>query len=181
MISKCKQVLLLSVMLLPASQLESGGVYKWTDENGQVHFGDAPPPSVSDKKKIQFPESDQPILHEPANSESPAVRSITPEPDYYSSQNQLIRMQEQRARERQERREKEADAAKRELYEYQQEKAGIDAQHRQKTNAASCNLYTARINEQEELINRSSKNDPNALKNNTKLAQLKRIQAHYCR
>lgn len=34
-----------------ASGMASAGVYKWVDENGKVHYGDAPPEQAQGKKK----------------------------------------------------------------------------------------------------------------------------------
>ena len=37
------RLLVLFILALASSALSAGGVYKWTDENGQVHFTDTPP------------------------------------------------------------------------------------------------------------------------------------------
>ncbi len=47
-------VLLMLAMLL-LSTVESAEVYRWTDENGQVHFSQRPPPR--DAQLLQLPES----------------------------------------------------------------------------------------------------------------------------
>lgn len=37
-------LLILAVLILAFTGTSNAEIYKWTDKNGQVHFGDAPPP-----------------------------------------------------------------------------------------------------------------------------------------
>ncbi len=41
--------LLTSLALIVACQVSTADVYRWTDENGKVHFGDRPPPATETK------------------------------------------------------------------------------------------------------------------------------------
>lgn len=45
-----KRITTLFVLLLFILAVEAGGIKKWVDEEGNVHFGDTPPPSQSTKR-----------------------------------------------------------------------------------------------------------------------------------
>lgn len=45
-----KQITTLFVLLVCFHAAQAGGIKKWVDEDGNVHFGDAPPPSQSTKR-----------------------------------------------------------------------------------------------------------------------------------
>ena len=50
-ISAISVIVLLSFLSVAASAAEGERVYKWVDENGQVHYGDSIPPEFSDLPK----------------------------------------------------------------------------------------------------------------------------------
>ena len=39
-----KELLLVSLIVIPFTGLSAGQIYKWTDSDGNVHFGETPPP-----------------------------------------------------------------------------------------------------------------------------------------
>lgn len=63
------------VLLIVGGTALAGTVYKWTDENGVVHFADVPPPKVHGVGTEQMPEPPPPVAAEtppPAAGETPA-------------------------------------------------------------------------------------------------------------
>ena len=166
-----------------AATTHAGSIKKWVDADGNVSFGDAPPPSVTNSEKVKVQESYKPSAPSstaPSSLPSSSPSSSPATDDYYSPQNQLKRMEEQKARERQARRERKADAAREELYEYQKKKAEYDAQRKDKLNSAACDVYTAKVEEHEHMMDGSRVSEAENLKNKTRLATLKNLQAHYC-
>ncbi len=75
------------------AQADAASLFRWTDAEGRVHFGDRPPPA-------EVPEVEE--LGMPAF----AAPELTPDQDPYSILNQLGRLQENRRRLERERREK---------------------------------------------------------------------------
>jgi Domain of unknown function (DUF4124) len=77
--------LVLSVAVLAqAGQLPAAAVQKWTDANGEVHYGDAPPPGTSTERvRVNAPPPSRnpaPVVSTPAPSQQPApLRSIADE------------------------------------------------------------------------------------------------------
>ncbi|OGS91393.1 MAG: hypothetical protein A2Z95_08830 [Gallionellales bacterium GWA2_60_18] len=49
-----KHVILLLILLCSAPLLQAGELYRWVDEAGKVHYGDAPPPGVQAETR-RFP------------------------------------------------------------------------------------------------------------------------------
>jgi len=46
------EVAVVSLLLLPFST--QAGVYKWVDKEGNVHFGDAPPPAAEEREPVHI-------------------------------------------------------------------------------------------------------------------------------
>ncbi len=77
---------------------QADGLYRWFDNEGQLHFSDRPPVGDYEADRLQVPSFVPPV--------------VSPEQDPYSILNQTRRLQEQReaiARERRERLEKERE------------------------------------------------------------------------
>jgi hypothetical protein len=64
-----------------AATAHSGSVKKWVDADGNVTFGDAPPPSVTNSEKIKVQESYSPSA--PSHNTPSAVPSAPPVSDDY--------------------------------------------------------------------------------------------------
>ena len=62
--------------------------YKWVDAQGVTHYGEELPVGVADHKEFEFPDD---------------YAASNPEEDYYSIQNQLKRLQENRSQQRRDR------------------------------------------------------------------------------
>jgi hypothetical protein len=90
-----------------ATTAQAGSVKKWVDADGNVTFGDAPPPSVTNPEKVKVQEAYSPSApSSTAPSSLPSSSSPSNSPatdDYYSPQNQLRRMKAQERQEKQER------------------------------------------------------------------------------
>lgn len=63
-IMPCAMLLALALAIVPGGT-DAATMYRWTDENGTVHFGDAPPDGVDAT---------------PVNVDSPMVGTVAPEP-----------------------------------------------------------------------------------------------------
>ncbi len=46
-------------------------IYKWTDEDGKVHFGDRPPPSVDDAEALAIDSDPQAVPLDPQRCTTP--------------------------------------------------------------------------------------------------------------
>ena len=65
---------MLALMLLACSSVAAAnGVYKWTDEQGKVHYSDVPPPNEADRLKLTTPGGVTPV--DPASARNAGVRS----------------------------------------------------------------------------------------------------------
>ncbi len=51
-----KTILLICLLLTASLAIADSEIYKWTDEDGNVHFSDCPPPPSCDAETIQTPE-----------------------------------------------------------------------------------------------------------------------------
>ena len=49
-----KARLILLALLLASINAQAGGLYRWTDAAGQVHYGDAPPPGAAGVEQKSF-------------------------------------------------------------------------------------------------------------------------------
>jgi hypothetical protein len=49
------------LIVLAAGGAHAGTVYRWTDENGTVHFGDVPPPHVKQFQTQTLPDAPPPV------------------------------------------------------------------------------------------------------------------------
>ncbi len=54
------------LLIIFATQAVAGGVYRWTDEDGNVHFGDRPP--RADTEKTDIPRHTEPPRRAPAHN-----------------------------------------------------------------------------------------------------------------
>lgn len=79
---------MLGWLLLVAGAVNAGGVYKWVDADGQVHFGDRPPDRGAEQVEV------------PNNPVAPAAPDAT---DPLEQQDRLLRAYEAERQERQER------------------------------------------------------------------------------
>lgn len=63
----------LAVLLICAAASAQAGVYKWTDENGKVHYSDLPPPKTDTNKVPLTPTSgfSGPEMPEPSGERAP--------------------------------------------------------------------------------------------------------------
>ncbi|MCX9157999.1 DUF4124 domain-containing protein [Niveibacterium sp. 24ML] len=63
----------LAALLLCAATSANAGVYKWTDENGKVHYSDIPPPKTDPSKVPLTPPSgfSGPEMPEPSSERTP--------------------------------------------------------------------------------------------------------------
>jgi len=55
-----KTLPMVALVALVAGAAAAGTVYRWTDENGTVHFGDVPPPHLKDFKTESLPDAPTP-------------------------------------------------------------------------------------------------------------------------
>lgn len=62
---------ILALSLMAAFAAEAGTVYRWTDAQGRVHFGDEPPPGSNRGERVSLPDSAA-----PRSAPSPRVQRI---------------------------------------------------------------------------------------------------------
>ena len=160
------RVMVAFLLGLAAVALHAGGVYKWTDENGQVHFGDAPPSSTTKREKLD--------AAVPKSATVETNDAIEQDTDYYSPQRQLERIKANNEEEHR----KALERRKQSLIEMQQSQSST---HDQNVNVAKCNYYEARVKEKEHDLLGGYFSDSDRLKDETKLAQLKYLAASFCK
>ncbi len=88
---------LIPLLLVLLATSASAGIYRWVDENGQVHFGTRPPADASNSSEVKIRKQQQ-----STTEEAPVNRA-----------EQRSRYLEQRQREKAERKEKKAKELKR--------------------------------------------------------------------
>ena len=167
-----------------AATTHAGSIKKWVDADGNVSFGDAPPPSVTNSEKVKVQESYKPSA--PSSTAPSSLPSSSPSnspatDDYYSPQNQLRRMKAQETQERLERQQKKSAARSEELYRKQMEVYDRSAVQKGRVDEANCELYKAKLNEHEYQMQRGYTSEGDRLSQEKRLAVLNRLKAGYCR
>ncbi len=112
------QAMLVLLILLLASSISYGQqYYKWVDENGVTHYGEALPSENTEHVAFEFPEQ---------------YTTTNAEEDYYSIQNQLQRMLERRKLQREARasRQSPAPAAQPQPVRYEEPRYIVGPLHR---------------------------------------------------
>jgi hypothetical protein len=156
-----REVLALALLAIIASA-SGGSIKKWVDDQGRVHFGDAPPPAAGSVI----------VAPQPAYSSSqPAGR--------HAASTGGLRPGEQRMLERIEKEEREhVEAMDRSVRESAQRKAR-DARTR-KLSQAKCDYYRALVRESDQRLRQPYSNPQRRLHDETKRALYARQAALYC-
>ena len=68
-----KQAITLALLLVTAGIVQAGQIYKWTDEDGNVHFGDTPHGEDSERVAIQSRRTDSARVDAEIRSRSEAA------------------------------------------------------------------------------------------------------------
>ena len=153
----------LALTLLAFVATASGGsIKKWVDDKGQVHFGDAPPPTAGS------------VVVEP----QPAY-ATSPTAGRRSSSTVGLRPGEQRMLESIEKQEREhVEAMDRSARDAAQRQAS--ASHARKLKQTQCEYYRALVREREQALRQGYSNPQRRLHDETKRAYYARQAALYC-
>ena len=170
-----------ALILLASLGAHAGGVKKWVDENGQVHFGDVPPPSATKSESIKVPYSSDATHSVDTPGQAAEEGASSGGDDYYSPQNQLRRMEQQRAYEQQMRIQQRSDATSEELLQQYKESQERTQRQQDKIDSASCEKYTARVAEYEHKLMGTYRSEEDRLSDKSHLGTLKVLQARYCK
>lgn len=164
--------------LLLSLTAHAGGIKKWVDEDGNVHFGDIPPPNAINTESVKVQKSiiaTKSTLPPDKDAGNPSTG------DYYSPQNQLRRMEAQNEREQRMRMQRRSEARSEELSRQQKKMHEKSSEHQKIVDKSKCDLYEARANEQEHKIKKGYSSDKKKLEDISHLATLNRLKAEYCR
>ena len=170
-----------ALILLASLGVHAGGVKKWVDENGQVHFGDAPPPSVTKTESVKVPHSSSATHNADTPGQAADEGASNVGDDYYSPQNQLRRMEQQRAYEQQLRMQQRSDVQREELLQQYKESHETVQKQQDKIDNAYCERYRARVEEYEHKLMGTYKSEQDRLSDKSHLGTLKVLQARYCK
>lgn len=154
----------IAVVLL-ATPLHSGGIKKWVDEDGNISFGDVPPPGA--------------IKTETIKRHVPGPRSAAS--DYYSPQNQLHRMRANKTQEDFQRRQKKKTARQHELSRQQAIMRRHNAEKDKQRNMARCSQYRAKIDEFEHKTIQAYSNKSDRLSDKSHLETLRKLETEHCK
>ncbi len=154
----------ISVALL-ATPLHSGGIKKWFDEDGNITFGDAPPPGAINTETI--------MRHSPKPGSSAS--------SYYSLQNQLTRMRARKKQEELQRQQKRTAARQDDLFRQQAMKQHQDAEKDKQLSMAKCSQHRARIEEYEHKTIQAYRNEAKRLSDKSRLATLRKLETEHCK
>ena len=171
-----------TLSLLLSLSVNAGGIKKWVDEDGKVHYGDVPPPSVTKTESVKVPHSSD-VTHS-AETQEKAVEgdaSSSGGDDYYSPQNQLRRMEEQKEYEQRMHLQRRNDARSEELLQQYKESQERSQKQQDKIDSASCEKYTANVEEYEHRLMGPYSSEEKRLSDKSYLGTLKALQARYCK
>jgi hypothetical protein len=158
----------IAVVLL-ATPLHSGGIKKWIDEDGNITFGDAPPPDAVNMETIR--------QHAPGPAQPVAGSANS---DYYSPQKQLRRMEANsrlKGRDYQQRRKA---ARQSNLLQQQAIMQRRKVEKERQIHRARCRQYRTSIDEYEHKTIQAYRNEADHLSDKSQLARLKKLEIEHC-
>ncbi len=149
---------------LIAAPLHAGDVKKWIDADGTLTYGDVPPPGVNWTETVGHS----------APGAGPA------DSDYYAPQNRLYRLQAERRRKAQQRRQRQDAAREDERLRQQSLDQRRKAEKTREKRTKSCTHYRARLAESEHRTIQAYRHEADRLREASRLALLKKQEAKYC-
>jgi hypothetical protein len=175
--------LLFIFTLLLSSTTYAGNIKKWVDKDGNVHFGDVPPPSVTNTETVKVQKSRAstenriPIENVAASEASGTTNSD----DHYSLQNQLRRMEAKNKQKNRERMLRRNERRSEELHRQQMDIYKKNASHQKRVDEAKCAQYKAKYKEYERNMKVGYRRGDDKLEQESLLATLNSLKAEYCR
>ena len=160
---------------LIAMPLYSGGIKKWLDADGTVTFGDVPPPGATHTETLRRHARD-----------SQSVLSTQPEGygttnvDYYSPQNQLRRMQDERRQNDHQRQQRRETARQERRLRRQATNRLVATKKARMVQREKCNHYRARLGEYEHKTIQAYRSEADRLSDRSQLVRLRKLVAEYC-
>jgi hypothetical protein len=151
-------------MVLVATPLHSGGIKKWIDADGNVIFGDVPPPDAINTETIR--------RH--------AAGAGAVAGDYYSPEKQLHRMEVKNRQKNIQSRQQRNAARQDELLRQQSINRRHEAEKKRRIHRARCNQYKARIDEYEHKTIQGYRHETERLSDKSQLARLRILETEVC-
>ncbi len=171
-------VLMAVALVLIASSPIAGGIKKWVDKDGNVHFGDVPPPSVTNTETIKEIKGH---TYNPKSSDQPRpIGAKSSGSDYDSPQNQPDRMKAGGQEEDLQSQQRRDAAEKSELLRQAREIQKMNAEKQRVINAENCERYQEYIEEYEHKLMKGYEAESDRHSDESHLAKLRSLKARNC-